>query len=160
MLNMKKNAFTLVELLAVITILGILATITVPIVINVFNSASESAFEDDAMTLSKAADNYYTSLTLESDTKLPLLVTFNSGKETNKYKNNVNNACETSSERLLEYNGQTPDSGNIFIDSNGEVTLAIYDRQSKKCAIKNPGDKTVTFTEKSESECKLTNNPC
>ena len=85
---MKKNAFTLVELLAVITILGILATITVPIVINVFNSASESAFEDDAMTLSKAADNYYTSLTLESDTKLPLLVTFNSGKETNKYKNN------------------------------------------------------------------------
>ena len=67
---MKNNnsGFTLVELLAVITILGILATITVPIVINVFNSASESAFEDDAMTLSKAADNYYTSLTLESDT--------------------------------------------------------------------------------------------
>ena len=160
MLKMKRNGFTLVELLAVITILGILAAITIPIVTGVFQNASENAFEDDAMTLSKAADNYYTSLTLESETKLPLLVTFNNGKETNKYKNNASNACQTSSERLLEYTGQNPDSGNIFIDSNGEVTLALYDRQSRKCAIKNPGDKAVTFTDKSESECKLTNNPC
>ena len=155
-----KKGFTLVELLAVITILGLIATITIPIVTGVFQNASENAFEDDAMSLSKAADNYYTSLTLESETKLPLLVTFNNGNETNKYKNNANNTCQTSSERLLEYTGQNPDSGNIFIDSNGDVTLALYDRQSRKCAIKNPGDKKVTFTDKSESECKLTNNPC
>ena len=157
---MKKNGFTLVELLAVITILGILATITVPIVTNIFQSASEDAFEDNAMSLSRAADNYYTSLTLDSNTKLPLLVTFTNGEESNKYKNNSNNACETSNDRILEYNGQNPDSGNIYVDSNGDVYMAIYDRQSRKCAIKNPGDKTVTFTDKKESECKLTNNPC
>ena len=160
MLNMKKNAFTLVELLAVITILGILAAITIPIVTGVFQNASENAFEDNAMSLARAADNYYTSLTLESETKLPLLVTFSNGEETNRYKNNTSNTCETSSERLLEYSGQNPDSGNIFIDSNGEVTLAIYDRRSRKCAIKNPSDKKITFTDKAESECKLTNNPC
>ena len=152
---MKKNGFTLVELLAVIAILAIIVTITVPIVTNVFQDAS-----DNAMSLARAADNYYTSLTLESDTKIPLLVTFSNGEETNRYKNNTSNTCETSSERLLEYSGQNPDSGNIFIGSNGDVSLALYDRQSRKCAIKNPGDKKITFTDKAESECKLTNNPC
>ena len=157
---MKRNGFTLVELLAVITILAIIATITVPIVINVFEDAESNAFEDDAMNLSRAVVNYYTALTLESDTKLPLLVTFNNGKETNKYLNNANNQCETSNDRILEYSGQNPDSGNIFIDKNGDIYLAIYDGESRKCAIKNPGDSTITFTDKSKAECKLDNNPC
>ena len=82
---MKNKGFTLVELLATITILAIIATITVPIVINVFQSAEEDAFEDDAMSLSKAADNYHTAATMDSVAKLQLLATFNDGKETNKY---------------------------------------------------------------------------
>lgn len=155
-----KKGFTLVELLGVLAILAILATITVPIIINVFNNAEASAFEDNAISLSKASDNYYTASTLKAYTKLPLLVTFNNGKETNKYINNENKNCETSTERLIEYTGENPDSGNIYIDKNGDIYMAIYDRQSRKCAIKNPGDKTVTFTNKSESECKLDNNPC
>ena len=97
---MKKTGFTLVELLAVIAILAIIVTITVPIVTNIFQTSSEKAFEDNAMSLSKADDNYYTSLNLESYTKLPLLVTFNNGKETNRYMNNASNTCETSSERI------------------------------------------------------------
>ena len=35
---MKKNAFTLIELLAVIVILGILATITVPTIVGIINN--------------------------------------------------------------------------------------------------------------------------
>ena len=157
---MKKNGFTLVELLGVLAILAILATITVPIVLNVFNNTANSAFEDNAMSLSKAADNYYSSSTLDAYTKLPLLVTFNDGKETNKYINNENKNCEISNDRMMEYTGDNPDSGNIYIDKNGDIYMAIYDKQSHKCAIKNPGDKTVTFTNQSESECKLDNNPC
>lgn len=156
----KENGFTLVELLGVLAILAILATVTVPIIIGVFNNAADSAFEDNAMSLSKAADNYYSASTLDTYTKLPLLVTFNDGKETNRYLNNENKQCETSSKRLMEYTGDNPDSGNIYIDRNGDIYMAIYDRQSRKCAIKNPGDKKVTFTNKSESECKLDNNPC
>ena len=155
-----KKGFTLVELLGVLAILAIIATITVPIIVNVFNKASDDAFEDNAMSLSKAADNYYSASTLDAYTKLPLLITFNNGKETNKYLNNENKQCETSNDRMMEYSGENPDSGNIFIDRNGDIYLAIYDRQSRKCAIKNPGDKTVTFTDKSESECKLNYNPC
>ena len=157
---MKKNGFTLVELLSVIAILAILATVTVPTLLNVFSNAEDSAFEDNAMSISKAADNYYSSSTLDAYTKLPLLVTFNDGKETNRYINNQNKECETSNERLLEYTGQNPDSGNIYIDRNGDIYMAIYDKSVRKCAIKKPGDKTVTFTNQSESECKLDNNPC
>ena len=157
---MKKNGFTLVELLSVIAILAILATITVPIVLNVFNNTANSAFEDNAMSLSKAADNYYSASTLDAYTKLPLLVTFNDGKETNKYINNENKNCEISNDRMMEYTGDNPDSGNIYIDKNGDIYMAIYDKSVRKCAIKNPGDKTVTFTNQSESECKLDNNPC
>ena len=157
---MKKNGFTLVELLGVLAILAILATVTVPIVLNVFNNTANSAFEDNAMSLSKAADNYYSASTLDAYTKLPLLVTFNDGKETNKYINNENKNCEISNDRMMEYTGDNPDSGNIYIDKNGDIYMAIYDRQSHKCAIKKPGDKIVTFTNQSESECKLDNNPC
>ena len=157
---MKKNGFTLVELLAVIVLLAVIATITIPSIVGVFQNATSNAFEDDAMNLSKAADNYYTASTLDSDVKLPILVTFNNKEQTNKYLNNTNNQCETSADRMLEYSGQNPDSGNIYIDKNGDVYLAIYSKRSKKCAIKNPGDKKFTFTNKSESECKLTQNPC
>lgn len=159
---MAKNikAFTLVELLAVIAILAIIATITVPIVLNALQTSRSSAFEDNALSLSKAADNYYTSLTLSTNTKLPLLVTFNNQKETNKYLNNSNKNCETSNERILEYTGQNPDSGNIFIDNNGDVYIAIYNKATGDCAIKNPGDKKVTITKKGPSECKLDKSPC
>ena len=158
--KMKQNAFTLVELLGVFAILAILATVTVPILLNVFNNTEEKAFEDNAISLSKAADNYYTASTLDAYTKLPLLVTFNNTKETNKYINHQNNQCETSSKRLLEYSGQNPDSGNIYIDRNGDIYMAVYDKSVRKCAKKNPGDKKVTFTNDSAANCKLNKNPC
>lgn len=157
---MNKKAFTLVELLATIAILAIMATITAPIIIDVFNSSASKAFEDNVMNLSKAADTYYTSLTLKDNTKLPILVTFNNGKETNKYLNNENKNCETSTERLIQYSGQNPDSGNIFIDKNGDIYIAVYNQRTGECGTKNPNDKTVTITKKSKTECKLDNNPC
>ena len=158
--NIKTSGFSLVELLAVLVIIAIIATITMPIVTNVFQNAKSNAFEDDAMSLYKAAGNYYTSATLDSSTKLPLLVTFTNKQETNKYLNNSNHTCETSTNRLLEYSGQNPDSGNIFIGKNGDIYIALYNKSAKKCAIKKPGDKTVTFTDTKESECKLDNVPC
>ena len=159
-MRLKNKGFTLTELLAVIAILAIIATITVPTVINVLQDSRENAFKDNAMAISRAAQNYYASSSIIKSVDLPLLVTFNDGKETNRYINNQNKECETSNERLLEYTGQNPDSGNIYIDRNGDIYMAIYDKSVRKCAIKKPGDKTVTFTNQSESECKLDNNPC
>ena len=43
---MKKKGFTLVELLAVITLIGILGLITVPIINNTIKSSRKKAFKE------------------------------------------------------------------------------------------------------------------
>ena len=57
---MKKNAFTLIELLAVIVILGILATITVPTIVGIINNSKEDTLEEQKNTIVDAADRWGT----------------------------------------------------------------------------------------------------
>ena len=57
---MKKNAFTLIELLAVIVILGILATITVPTIVNIINNSKEDTLEEQKNTIVNAAERWGT----------------------------------------------------------------------------------------------------
>lgn len=61
---MKKNekrGFTLVELLGVIIILGIIATITVPLVQRTILENAEEAYNDQVAIFEKAAKNYVAS---------------------------------------------------------------------------------------------------
>jgi prepilin-type N-terminal cleavage/methylation domain-containing protein len=53
---MKKNAFTLIELLAVIVVLTIILAIAVPSIIGVIKNSSKAAFQSDAKMLLKAID--------------------------------------------------------------------------------------------------------
>ena len=55
---MKNKAFTLVELLGVIVVLGILAMITVPIVQRTIIDNTNSVYEDQITSFEKAARNY------------------------------------------------------------------------------------------------------
>ena len=157
---MKNKAFTLAELLAVIAIIAIIATITTPIIINVLNDSKINAFKENAMALNRAAQNYHAASSINNTVKLPLLITFENKKETNKYVDNQTNTCASSNERMLEYNGQNPDSGNIFIDKNGDIYMAIYNEEISTCATKNPGDKTVTMEKTDAENCVLDNDPC
>lgn len=64
---MKKNAFTIIELLAVLVILAIIASITFPIITTVISSSRENAQKAQEEQIIKAAKEYY----LENTSKLP-----------------------------------------------------------------------------------------
>ncbi len=54
-----KRGFTLVELLAVITIIGIISLIAIPTVTKVVQNASDQVFNSNETLLATAAENYY-----------------------------------------------------------------------------------------------------
>ena len=56
-----KKAFTLVELLGVIVVLGIIATITVPLVQRTILENTEEAYQDQIISFERAAKNYVAS---------------------------------------------------------------------------------------------------
>ena len=62
-----KQAFTLVELLAVIVILAIIMAITVPIVINSISSARKGACDENRKTLKRVAELYLVSQNIKID---------------------------------------------------------------------------------------------
>ncbi|NLC48244.1 MAG: prepilin-type N-terminal cleavage/methylation domain-containing protein [Tenericutes bacterium] len=56
---MKKNAFTLVELLAVIAILAILIIIALPNILKMFNNAKKNSFVSESRSVYKTAEQKY-----------------------------------------------------------------------------------------------------
>ena len=55
---MKKNAFTLVELLSVIVILGLIMAIVVPAVVNTINDSKQKAYETNIESIKSATESY------------------------------------------------------------------------------------------------------
>lgn len=146
---MKKNGFTLMEILAVIAILAIIAIIVTPLVVKTLNNAREKAFLEDAITLKKAANNYYYENNLSKDERLPLLVTYSNSKAS--YCNN---------KPKLEYSGKNPYSGNIYINNDGSVEMRIYNQKTGKCAVKTAEDKEPHLEDLKQTECKLAKKTC
>ena len=58
--DMKKNAFTLIELLAVIVILGIISTIATVSYTRYISKSDNAAYEDGEKTMEAAAESYLT----------------------------------------------------------------------------------------------------
>lgn len=63
----KNLGFTIMELLAAITILGIMVTITIPIVMNVMNNQRNKKYVEDSIRLISAAD-----YKMRNDNKMPV----------------------------------------------------------------------------------------
>ena len=68
----KENAFTLIELLAIIVILAIIAVITIPIILNIIDNAQRGAAKDSAYGYKDAINKYYLSKSVnENDFDIP-----------------------------------------------------------------------------------------
>jgi len=107
---MKKNGFTLVELLAVIIILGLLALLIVPKVNSIVKESKVKSYEVSINNLVKSLN----SIAID---KKANLVSFNGCIID---FDNDNNTCTD-----LDYSGELPDSGSVSVDSDGVVNGSV-----------------------------------
>jgi len=129
---MKKKGFTLVELLAVIIILAVIALIATPIVLNVVEKSRKSAFESSVYGIVEtieleAADKMIKGESLISEYNFPT--------------------------EELEFQGEQPEGGIAKTDRKGKVSIAVHN--GKWCAIKGYDEGTLTIKEYEERTCIL-----
>lgn len=118
---MKYKGFTLVELLAVIVVLGIIAMIAVPQVLTVIEKSRKGSFKDSAIGLIESAKIYYTPYAGQS-------------MEFDLSDSNTLN--------LFTFKGTKPDGGSIYITEEGLVSIKMYN--NKYCAYKKLSDDDIT----------------
>ena len=115
-----KKGFTLVELLAVIVVLGVIALIAVPQILNVVEDSRKGAFKDSASGLIEAAELYYTQY---------------AGQELELDLSDKNIVKD------LNFKGTPPDGGTLYASKEGDFALQMYN--SKYCAYKSYSDREV-----------------
>ncbi len=121
---MRKNAFTLVELLAIISLLGLIALIAIPVITNTMSKQKEKLYYDQLKQLILAAQNWGTD-------NIEVLSTLNN-KCSNDYTitltqlrnntSNTNNAEEFVS--YLDKDFINPKTNENFLDS--EISIKVY----------------------------------
>ena len=103
-----KKAFTLVELLAVIVILGLLMVIIVPKVTQTLKDAEKNTNMTSAENLVKAATLKATNNEMTGNSE-NIKISYTTGENQN----------------YIDYTGEKPTSGQVQIKSNGEVAMAV-----------------------------------
>jgi len=111
MMNRSKKAFTLLELIVVVVVLGILALVAVPSFKGVIDNTRGSVAEQTARSIARDAN---------------ALAAFNTGAATNE-TSNANIDAATAEANLLEADGWTVDTAeangaDITLAKNGETT--------------------------------------
>ena len=108
---MKKEGFTLVELLAVIAILAILIILALPNILDIFNNSQKNSFKIEVQTIYRTAQQEFL---------------INGGSSVSFYRSN-GTACTTQGNPIesLALEGNTELDYFINIDSNGDIT-ALY----------------------------------
>lgn len=134
----KNNAFTLIELLAVVIIIGLLAVLIIPRINSTIKDSRKNAGELSSYALVRESDDFYLT---------------NRGSEssfeacTYDFSNNIN-TCNG-----FEFSGEKPDSGVLNIRKNGTVALAV--KFGDYCYIKGYYSQNITTTAYDESTCVI-----
>ena len=134
---MKKNkAFTLIELLAVIIVIGLLALLLIPKVNSTIKDSKKNAGELSTQALARESDNYF--LTKKAQ---------NSNFGGCNYNFDTNsNTCTG-----FEFKGESPEKGRIHIKSDGTVAIAV--KFNDYCYLKPYNSDTITIREYNVSTC-------
>ncbi len=127
---MKKNAFTLIELLAVIVILAFIALIATPIILNIIDKVKGKARMESANGVLNAAKYFYTESLLEEDMVYPA-----SGLEfvcngsvceatigMTVEEEGISLLTEEPTVYTLKISGKAPSSGSITVTEEGVIT--------------------------------------
>ena len=129
-----KKAFTLVELLAVIVILGLLMVIIVPKVSQTLKDAEKNTNMTSAENLVKAA-------TLKAS----------NNEMTGNSENIKINYTTGENQNYIDYTGEKPTSGQVQIKSNGEVAMAV--KFGDYCYLKPYNSNDITTIAYNENTC-------
>ncbi len=139
---MKKLGFTLIELLAVIVILAIIAIISVPTVMKTIEDSKKGSFKNGSHGIMKAAEYNYS---------LNILKNNNPGKI--KYMYSGGDELSIPNGYVLDYKGQKPKNGEIIVNDEGQVSLAIYD--GTYYATKSKDSDEIEITTVPAGECVI-----
>ena len=130
----KKNAFTLIELLAVILILRIIALIAIPTVTNIIKESKKGAFKSSVQNIINA---------VETECQLEQM----RGEELTTSYSFLNGAVDNE----LNIKGDLPKSGTITVDSSCNVTVSVND--GNFCATKSLDSDSVLVGDIEDGEC-------
>lgn len=123
-----KKGFTLLELLAVIVVLAIIALIVTPFITKAIDNARAGSALNSAYGLANSAANHYgTELIKNNGTFEEVTYTFSEG---NIAKDNINS-------RDITFKGQRPISGKINISNKGISTLKNDTKKTNLADILN-----------------------
>ena len=120
-----RKGFTLIELLAVLVVLSVILSISVPKIMDVRYESSKKAFTNDVDELQGIAQLEY------NNKKEARVYNFEDGNQTNV----------VNEEDKLNFKGDNPGDGYIKIYSNGDIEYELTSRDHVFCASKEVGDR-------------------
>lgn len=122
-INMNKKAFTLVELLAVIIILGIIALIAVPTVFKIIDSSKDELYNDQIVQIENAAKRW----------------TVENAYEEKSYKVTINELISggylegTKNNKVLDPRDKSEMTGCVIIDYETNTNQYTYKYSDNNC---------------------------
>src|SRR5574344_1830099 len=126
-----KKGFTLIESLATIVILAVIALIVSPMINNVIDNARKSAYKSSVEGIISSASNYIASYVITNNDNI---------KGTTFTCDGI--SC-TNGSYSLEFNGDVPKSGTIIVNSEEDIE-ANYITNGKYCATGTKGNINVS----------------
>ncbi len=124
---MRRRGFTLIEVLAVLVVLGVISLIAVPITLNLINESRINSFKSSTDGMIKSIEMYYVKSAGDD-------LTLNLGND------EVMNA--------LDFTGKKPTAGYAYITREGIISILMYNENF--VSYRKYGEEEVTVLDRDE----------